>query len=147
MSMVAREWWREDNSQLLPGEQAGTTVFAVQFQDGCCHVGYTNETVFVRLCELRGDPLDRGADTLVKEHVQRMVYLVHCVASGLEESCAKELRDQLVSRAPGDVYVAVGTMVTTSDCWLREGEPDAEVMSFAEWVTTNDSEANAGNPE
>ena len=147
MNLVARDWWQEDDARLLPGEEAGTTVFAVAFQDGCWYFGYTSGSLFGRLCELRGDHLDRGADAFVRDHGQRMAYLVHCVASGLGESCAEKLRDQLMSQAPRDVYLVADTAVTTPDCWLGEEEPEVEVLSFSEWAKTNNYEANGGNPE
>ena len=122
-------------------------MFVVEFQDGCRYFGYTRKNVFGRLSELMGGPLDRGSNDFVREHGQRMVYLVQCVASELERSRAKELRDQLVSQAPGDVYVACGTTVTTSDCWLRECETEAEVLSFSEWTKTREIQHGAEDPE
>ena len=37
--MTARHWWGEDDSRLLPGEEGGTTVFLVEFADGCRYCG------------------------------------------------------------------------------------------------------------
>ena len=138
---VARDWWYHDGGRLLPGEERGHTVFVVDFYDGCKYVGYTRGSVFGRLSELMGGPLDRGSDGFVREHGQRMAYLVYCVTSGMERSCARQLRDELVSQAPVGVYWADGATVTTSRCWLREGETEAEVMSFGEWVKTRENEA------
>ena len=145
--LVARDWWREDDTRLLPGEGGGATVFTVEFEDGCRYFGYTRKNVFGRLSELMGGPLDRGSDGFVREHGQRMAYLVYCVTSGMERSRARELRDQLVSQAPGDVYVACGTTVTTSDCWLRECETEAEVLSFSEWTKTREIQHGAEDSE
>ena len=33
--LVAREWWREDETRLLPGERGKNTVFVVEYADGC----------------------------------------------------------------------------------------------------------------
>ena len=139
--LVARDWWREDDVRSLPGEESRTTVFVVDFRDGCRYFGYTRGSVFGRLSELMGGPLDRGSDGFVREHGRRMAYLVQCVASELERSRARELRDELVSQAPVGVYWADGATVTTSQCWLREGETDAQVMSFGEWMKTRENEA------
>ena len=140
------EWWSENPAHLLPGEGGETTVFTVEFQDGCRYLGYTSGAVFVRLCELMGSPFDRGSNTFVREHCQLMAYLVHCVSSGLDRRSARGLRDRLVSQAPGDVYAACGTAVTTSDCLLRAGETEVEVISFAEWTKERDAQ-NGRDPK
>ena len=70
----------------------------------------------------------------MREHGQGMAYVVQCVASGLDLNCARALRDQLVSKAPRDVYVAYGATVTTCHCQLREDVLEVEVLSFSEWV-------------
>ena len=144
---VARDWWRDDDARVLPGEESGTTVFVVEFQDGCQFFGYTHRSVFVRLGELMGGPLDRGSNDFVREHGRVMAYVVQCVRSSLDRSSARQLRDQLVSQAPGDVYVADGSTATTSACLLREGESEAEVMSFGEWVKTRENEAGGEGTE
>ena len=86
-------------------------------------------------------PLDLRSNDLVREHGQRMAYVVQCVSSSLDRSCAKQLRDQLVSQVPGDADETNGTTVTTSHCGLREGETEAEVMSFSEWTNTREKSA------
>ena len=144
---VARDWWQDDDARVLPGEESGTTVFVVEFQDGCQFFGYTHRSVFVRLGELMGGPLDRGSEGFVREHGQRMAYLVYCVTSGMERSCARQLRDELVSQAPVGVYWADGATVTTSHCGLREGETEAEVLSFSEWIKTRENEAGGEGTE
>ena len=137
---VARDWWRDDDARVLPGEESGTTV--VEFQDGCQFFGYTHRNVFVRLGELMGGPLDRGSNDFVREHGRAMAYVVQCVRSSLDRSSARQLRDQLVSQAPGDVYVSDGATATTSHCGLREGETEAEVLSFSEWIKTRGMQAS-----
>lgn len=147
MDEVARDWWQDDDARLLPGEEGGATTFAVEFEDGCRYFGYTSGNVFRRLVDLMSSPLDGGSDAFVREHGEQMAYLVWCVASGLGEICAKDLRDELVSQAPGEVYVAHETTVTTSNCWLKEGGPHVEVMSFAEWMELQETEADGPIPE
>ena len=90
------------------------------------------------MSELMAGPLDRGSHAFVREHGQQMAYLVYCVTSGMERSCARKLRDELVSQAPVGVYWEDGATVTTSRCWLREGGTDAQVMSFGEWIKTRE---------
>ena len=141
LGLLVSDWWQEHDGRPLPGEAGGITVFTIDFWDGCRFFDYTQGSVFGRLSELMGGPLDRGSDGFVREHGQRMAYLVQCVASELERSRARELRDELVSQAPVGVYWADGATVTTSRCWLREGETDAQVMSFGEWMKTRENEA------
>ena len=54
MNLVAKNWWRDDHFRSLPGEESQTTLFVVEFQDGCRHFGYTRGSVFGRLSELIG---------------------------------------------------------------------------------------------
>ena len=58
MFVTTQNWWREEDSRLLPGEEGGTTVFLVEFADGCRYCGHTSERVFSRLRELMGGPFD-----------------------------------------------------------------------------------------
>ena len=76
-----------------------------------------------------------------------MAYLVWCVASGLDRSRARELRDQLASQAPSDLYVADGTTVTASSCCLKKSASEAEVMSFSDWAKTREIHDGTGIPE
>lgn len=147
MYLIASDWWREDGVRLLPGEKGGTTVFVLEYQDGCRYVGCASRSVFGRLAELMAGPLAPGSDEFVREHGRRMAYLVHCVASNLDRSRAGELRDELVSQAPSDAYVVSGTAVTTSDCWLIEGEPEVKVLSFSEWAEARETEDDTAIPE
>ena len=117
MFVIAEEWWREDDSRLLPGEEGGSTVFVVDFADGCRYCGYTSAGVFSRLGELMGGPLDHGSNGFVTEHGRRMVYLVRCVASGMDEWKARALRNLLVSQAP-DEWAGSNDTTLVSTSWL-----------------------------
>ena len=122
----------------LPGEESGSTVFVIHFQDGCAYVGYTNRGVFARLDQLVGGVDDWGSDDFVTRHCQAMVYVVRCVATNLEGYDARHLCDLLVSKAPDHVYTVVKTAMVSGGCWLRDGDAGdddcVEEMSFAEWV-------------
>lgn len=147
MYLIASDWWREDDVRLLPGEKGRTTVFVMEFQDGCRYAGCTGGSVFGRLAELMAGPLAPGSDEFVREHGLQMAYLVHCVASDLDRSRATALRDELVSQAPGDAYVSSGSAVTTSNCWLKEGEPEVKVLSFSEWAKAREVDDGMAIPE
>ena len=69
------------------------------------------------------------------------------MASDLDHSRAIALRDELVSQAPGDAYVASGNAVTTPNCWLKEGEPEVKVLSFLEWTKAREIEDGTAIPE
>ena len=144
---VAKDWWLKDAARLLPGEKGGATVFVLEFQDGCRYAGYANGRVFGGLADLMAGPLAPGSDEFVREHGRRMAYSVHCVASDLDRSRAIALRDELVSQAPGDAYVASGPAVTTSNCWLMEGEPEVKVLSFSEWAKAREIDDGTAIPE
>ena len=98
--MTTRHWWGEDDSRLLPGEEGGSTVFVVGFADGCRYCGYTSGGVFSRLGELMGGPFDSGSSDFVVEHGRRMVYLVRCVASGMDMREKLGLCETCWSRRP-----------------------------------------------
>ena len=104
-------------------------MFVVEYEDGCRYLGYTGRSVVRRLSELMAGPFVRGSDAFVREHGQRVPYLVYCVESGLDKRQAQQLRDRLVIRGSCRRLLA-GATLTTSRCRLREGEPEAEVMSF-----------------
>ena len=116
--MTARHWWEKDDSRLLPGEERDYTVFVVDFADGCRYCGYTNGSVFSRLGDLMGGPFDHGSNDFVIEHGRRMVYLVRCVASGMDERKARDLRNLLVSQAPDEWAGSNGTTLEAAGCWL-----------------------------
>lgn len=141
------EWWENTDGRRLPGEVGAFTVFAVEFGDGCRFFDYVDGDVFDRLTVLMAGPLAGGSDDFVGEHVQRMPYLVRCVASGLDPDCASQLLNQLVSGAPRDVYFVADTAVIVPDCWLVLGEPEPEVMSFAEWMNTQVEACDGENPK
>ena len=116
--LITRDWWLEDDSRLLPGEEGGATVFVVDFADGCRYCGYTSEGVFSRLGELMGGPFDHGSNEFAMEHGRGMVYLVRCVASGMDEGEARALRNLLVSQAPDEGSYSNGTTLEYAGCWL-----------------------------
>ena len=118
MFVTAQNWWREEDSRLLPGEEGGTTVFLVEFADGCRYCGHTSEGVFSRLRELMGGPFDSGTNDFAMEHGRRMVYVVRCVASGMDEGKARALRNLLVSQAPDEWAGSNGTTLEYAGCWL-----------------------------
>ena len=141
------EWWENAEGRRMPGEEGGYTVFTIEFWDGCRYFGYTQGSVFECVSDLGCGPVEVSQNKFVVEHGGQMAYVVQCVRSSLDRSSARQLRDQLVSQAPGDVYVADGSTATTSACLLREGESEAEVMSFGEWVKTRENEAGGEGTE
>ena len=139
---VARDWWRNVDARLLPGEEGRTTVFVVDFHDGCQYFGYTRKSVVARVASLMSESGDWGSNAFVRDHGGSVPYVVRCIASNLDQRQGRHLRDLLVAQAPGDVYVACGTTLTTSDCWLNEGGTEAEVMSFSEWIKTRETQTS-----
>ena len=115
---LARDWWQIGDDHLLPGEQHGRTVFVVDFWDGCRYFGYTRGSVFGRLAKLLSEPGSFGFNPFVDGHVARVPYLVRCVASGLDEWQARQLRNLLVSEAPADLTGFNGTTVRSASCCL-----------------------------
>ena len=51
------------------------------------------------------------SNAFVREHGGSVPYVVRCVASNMDQRQGRQLRDLLVARAPGDVYVAYGDPV------------------------------------
>ncbi len=119
---VARDWWRANDAR-LPGEVGGATVFVIEFADGCRYFGYTSESVFFRLGELMGGPFHYGSNDFVVEHGRRMVYLVRCVSSGMDEREARDLRNMLVSLGDDKWGGRNGTTIETAGCWLYSVAP------------------------
>ena len=115
---LTRDWWRVGDDHLLPGEQGGRTVFVVDFWDGCRYFGYTRGSVFGRLAKLLSEPGSFGFNPFVHGHAARVPYLVRCVASGLDEWQARQLRNLLVSEAPADLTRFNGTTVRSAGCCL-----------------------------
>ena len=134
-AMVAGHWWQESDGPLSPGE-GGITVFEIVFQDECRFFGFTGKSVFERLVELSNGLVDVRSNSFVSEHCRQMSYVVRCVASNLDRGGARELRELLVAEAPDGGLRIDGTTVMSAVCWLKEGEDDVEVMSFAEWAKT-----------
>ena len=118
MFATAQHWWRQDDSRLLPGEEGSATVFVIAFADGCRYCGYTSEGVFTRLRELFGGPFDSGTNDFVMEHGRQIVYVVRCVASGMDEGQARALRNLLVSQAPDEWTGTNSTTLEHAGCWL-----------------------------
>ena len=74
--------------------------------------------MFSRLRELMGGPFDSGTNDFAMEHGRRMVYVVRCVASGMDEGKARALRNLLVSEAPDEWADSNGTTLEYAGCWL-----------------------------
>ena len=107
----ARDWWHDDPVCLLPGEEGGHTVFVIEFYDGCKYFGYTRKSVAARVASLMSESGGWGSNAFVREHGGSVPYVVRCVASNMDQRQGRQLRDLLVARAPGDVYVAYGDPV------------------------------------
>ena len=107
----ARDWWHDDPVCLLPGEESGHTVFVIEFYDGCKYFGYTRKSVVTRVASLMSESGGWGSNAFVREHGGSVPYVVRCVASNMDQRQGRQLRDLLVARAPGDVYMAYGDPV------------------------------------
>ena len=107
----ARDWWHDDPVCLLPGEEGGHTVFVIEFYDGCKYFGYTRKSVVAWVASLMSESGGWGSNAFVREHGGSVPYVVRCVASNMDQRQGRQLRDLLVARAPGDVYVAYGDPV------------------------------------
>ena len=125
--MTARHWWGEDDSRLLPGEEGGSTVFVVDFTDGCRYCGYTGDGVAGRVASLISDVGGWGANAFVREQAGGGPYLVRCVASNLDEWQARKLRDLMVTEAPGEWAFSSGTTLESAGCWLSVNIAEKEV--------------------
>ena len=118
---IATDWWRDDDANLLPGEQGGRSVFVLDFWDGCRYFGYTRGSVFARLATLFSEFGAFGSNSFVLEHAARVPYVVRCLASGMTEGQARELRQLLVTQSPMELARSNGAMVRAADCCLAEG--------------------------
>ena len=147
MNQIATDWWRDSGGALVPGEDDGVTVFEILFQDECRYFGFTGTSVFERLVELSNGLVDVRSNGFVSEHCRQMSYVVRCVASNLDRGTGRELRELLVSEAPDGVSRADGTTAMAPKCWLKEGDDDVEVLTFAEWAKTMSGGFNEGNPK
>ena len=146
ISSCVAQWWQESDGP-LPGEAGGVTVFEILYEDGCRYFGYTGKSVFERLVELSNGLVDVRSNGFVSEHCRQMSYVVRCVASNLDRGTGRELRELLVAEAPDGVSRVDGTTAMSPKCWLKEGDDDVEVMTFAEWAKTMSGGFNEGNPE
>lgn len=146
-SAFVAEWWENVARRRLPGENGGFTVFAIEFWDGCQYFDYTQESVFERVSALGHGPVDVWQDQFFNEHVGRMAYVVRCVASNLGVGDAMELRDLLVSEAPGEVKRSQGMTVEVRGCPLGEDAPPVVSMSFGEWVESREKAAEREDTE
>ena len=132
LSGLAREWWRAADALHLVGEAGGGTVFVMDFGDGCRYFGYTRGPVFGRLATLICGIARFGLNQFVAGHAARVPYLVRCVASGMEEWQARDLRRLLVLEAPADLKTLSATTVRSAGSCLEEQGPEVVRMSFHE---------------
>ena len=112
------DWWKEDASRLLPGEQDDNTVYLIDFYDRCRYFGFTKEPVFYRAASLAANIARWGTNIFVEEHAARVPYAIRCIKSGLNDLQARRLRDMLVAQAPENVLSGRGSVVQTPNCWL-----------------------------
>ena len=78
MYVVARDWWRNVDVRLLPGEEGRTTVFVVDFRDGCQYFGYTRGSVVGRVGSLMIESGGWGCDAFCERLHQRW----SCISAG-----------------------------------------------------------------
>ena len=117
---LARDWWRDGDARLLPGEASGRTVFVVDFWDGCRYFGYTRGSVFARVAELVSEMPGLGSHPFAVQHACRVPYVVRCLASSLDARQARQLRNLLVLEAPAGSTGFNGTTVRAAGCCLVE---------------------------
>ena len=145
MHLVARDWWQENDGRPLPGEAGGTTVYAVEFWDGCVAFEYTQGSVFERVSELGFGPVESWRNRFVAAHAVAMAYIVRCVDSDLTVAEAVELVTRLVVAAPaGMVPVGRGALEHAA-CFLGEHALEPITMSFGEWVKTREMAETKGS--
>ena len=145
MHLVARDWWQENDGRPLPGEAGGTTVYAVEFWDGCVAFEYTQGSVFERVSELGFGPVESWRNRFVAAHAVEMAYIVRCVVSDLARVDAVELVKRLVVAAPaGMVPVGRGALEHAA-CFLGEHALEPVTMSFGEWVKTREMAETGGS--
>ena len=145
MHLVARDWWQENDGRPLPGEAGGTTVYAVEFWDGCVAFEYTQGSVFERVSELGFGPVEIWRNRFVAAHAVEMAYIVRCVDSDLTVAEAVELVTRLVVAAPaGMVPVGRGALEHAA-CFLGEHALEPITMSFGEWVKTREMAETKGS--
>ena len=143
--LVARDWWQENDGRPLPGEAGGTTVYAVEFWDGCVAFEYTQGSVFERVSELGFGPVEIWRNPFVAAHAVEMAYIVRCVDSAITVAEAVELVTRLVVAAPaGMVPVGRGALEHAA-CFLGEHALEPVTMSFGEWVKTRELAETKGS--
>ena len=127
------EWWKEDVSRLLPGEQNDHTVYLIDFYDRCRYFGFTKEPVFYRAASLAINIAGWGTNSFVEEHAARVPYAIRCIKSGLTDLQARRLRNMLVAQAPENVLSSRGSVVQTPTCWLmRQADLHPPMLALQE---------------
>ena len=131
-------------SRLLPGEEGGSTVFEIQFWDGCC-ISYTAAlTVLERVDELVASSFAERQSTFDVEHCARMGSVVRVVASSLEMVVAAELRNELVRIAPEGMRKVDEASPERPECVPAEVPAEPVSTTFGEWVKTRDKDESEG---
>ena len=114
----ARDWWHEDQTRRLPGEELLNTVFVIEYYDNCKYFGYTKEYVAYRTASLSAHIGGWGTHLFIQQHARHVPYVVRCIKSSLDDQDAKQLRNTLVHQAPTKFRRGSGTTVQSPDCWL-----------------------------
>ena len=118
LAKLAAEWWRDDLTRALPGEEGGYTVFTLDFYDGCKYFEYTSEPIQERAATLGSNIGPWEPSRFVMEHASDHVpYIVRCIASQLTREDAKDLRDYLVALAPEEDSHDRKPAIRASECW------------------------------
>ena len=135
MDELSSDWWRDERTRLLPGEEGDPTVYVVDFYDQCKYFGYTLEPVFYRAAPLAAATRVDDTSQFVQEHAVQVPYVIRCVKSGLNGMQARRLRDLLVAKAPQNVSAARQAIVETENCWLKEvqAQPSKGQEEGEEW--------------
>ena len=121
LARLAAEWWRDDLTRTLPGEEGGYTVFTLDFYDGCKYFGYTKESIQGRVATLGSNIGPWQPNQFVMEHTSGQIpYIVRCVTSNLTNQAAKELRDFLVALAPEEDLRDRGPTTRANRCWVSK---------------------------
>ena len=121
LARLAAEWWRDDLTRTLPGEEGGYTVFTLDFYDGCKYFGYTKESIQDRIATLGSNIGPWQPNQFVMEHCSDQVpYIVRCIASNLAKQAAKELRDFLIALAPEEGLRGRGPTTSAKKCWVSK---------------------------
>ena len=142
---ISRDWSHYDSGRLLPGEEGGYTVFAVEFWDGCRFFDYTQGSVFERVSELGFGPVEVWRNNFLSEHMGQMAYVVRCEASSLAVADALELVTRLVVAAPGGMELRGSGALEHPECFLGEHALEPVTMSFGEWVKTRETAETKGS--